>query len=56
MEKNFEPSLYIAMQYCKSGVKLSKQFLHDGERLAPANPIVFQEQGCHAYNEKDFQS
>uniref|UniRef100_A0A1I7X367 TPR_REGION domain-containing protein n=1 Tax=Heterorhabditis bacteriophora TaxID=37862 RepID=A0A1I7X367_HETBA len=56
LERHFEPLLYVAIQYCKSGVRLAEQFLNDAAALAPTNPIVVHEQGCLAYNNKDYLS
>ncbi|CAI4229293.1 unnamed protein product [Auanema sp. JU1783] len=54
LERHFEPLLYVAKQYCKSGVKLADQFLEDAAKLSPTNPIVIHEQGTLAYNKCDF--
>ena len=56
MENHFEPYLYIAIQYSKNSVKFANNFLNDAKAISPENPIIFQEQACILYGEKQYMS
>jgi hypothetical protein len=55
LEGNFEPLLYIAVEYSfANNYKLAYDFMRDADNAEPSNPIVLHEQASVNYMQGDF--
>ncbi|KAI6191912.1 hypothetical protein M3Y97_00279100 [Aphelenchoides bicaudatus] len=57
LEGNFEPLLYIAVEYSfANNYNLASNFIKDAETAEPSNPIVSHEQAVISYMQQDFST
>lgn len=55
LEGNFEPLLYIAVEYSfANNYKLAYDFMRDADNAEPSNPVVLHEQAAVNYMQGDF--